>query len=98
MNVYLLNQTGKTIFVRILAKPSEKPGIVNEMVFELHAKKPLKIKEVIAIWRIAHGNSDWLPINRKDVCVSLVNKLGWKINEEKSANDKDMVFKLKPLN
>ncbi len=98
MNVYILNQVGKIIYVRIRALPSERPGIVNEMVFELHAKKPSKTKETIVVWRIAHGDSDWLQISQKNVCVRIANKLGWVIDAEELTSDKGVIFKLKPLN
>ena len=98
MNVYVFNKTGKTVYVRIVAKPSEMPGILHEMVFELYAKIPQKTKDTIAIWRIAHGDSDWTTIEAKNTNWKLENKLGWKIEGNEAFSNKNVVFTLKPLN
>lgn len=36
MNVYVINRLGKKIFVRALLKDSEAPGVVNDLILELH--------------------------------------------------------------
>ena len=89
MNLYVLNKTGKKIFVRVIGKPSSAPGALYDVTLELHSKIPRKTKETIKIMQIDNEDSDWMDERNPNEPVQLANHLGWDIdyNEYKVGGD-----------
>lgn len=98
MNIYILNNLGKKIFVRVVSKPSDTPGVLNDLVLELHAKMPKKNKDTIAILRVENDDSEWLSDQNPDASIQIDNKLDWELNFKLKKEDGDVILELAACN
>lgn len=98
MNIYILNNLGKKIFVRAVSKPSDTPGVLNDLVLELHAKMPKKNKDTIAILRVENEDAEWFSDQNPDASIQIDNKLDWKLNFKLKKEDGDVILELTARN
>lgn len=98
MNIYILNNLGKRIFVRAISKPSDTPGVLNDLVLELHAKRPKKNKDTISIFKVENEDAEWLSDQNPDASIRIDDNLGWKFHFKMKKDDEDVLVKLAACN
>ena len=98
MDVFIVNNTGKIFFVRLLARPSEKRGVLHEMVFEIHSQMPKKTKETVGIQAVMNGQIKKSSIQNPKSKVVLSDQADSKLDFTKEKNEKDIVIKIKTTN
>jgi len=99
MDIYIKNQVGKTIFVRIVSQPSKFPGMIYDLNLEVHSKRPKKTRDTVVILAILNGHSDSFGMRKvKSVsvdCTQFGCKLEYEVNS--TANGKTLI-EFKALN
>lgn len=98
MEVFIKNNTGKKIFLRLLLKPSAEPGILHEIIFELHSTKPMKTKETVAIRTIMNGSTERSTVQETKNLARLSNQMDWKIDYTEVKGEKSILYKITSRN
>lgn len=98
MNIYILNKLGKIIFVRVISKSSNTPGVLNDLVLELHAKRPKKNKDTISILKVENEDVEWLSDQNPDATIQIDKKLGWNFNFKIGKDGLDVLLELAACN
>lgn len=99
MNVYIKNQVGKTIFVRIVSQPSRLPGMIYDINLEVYSKMPKKTKDTVVILAILNGHSDSFIMQKVKSVSTDCTQFGCKVETDiHSIADDKMLVKFKALN